>query len=314
MDSLFIGIDVSKARLDVFVRPTADSFSVANTQADVEALVARVLTLAPQWVVLEATGGYEAVAARVFATAGLPVAVVNPRQVRQFARATGKLAKTDPLDARLLAHFAEAIRPVPRALPDTKTEPLSQLLARRRQLVEMLVAERNRQRTATGLAREDGEATITFLETRLAKLDQQLTQEVETEPTWRGKAQVLRSVPGIGPVLTHTLLSELPELGTLTRKQVAALVGVAPFNRDRGQVQGRRHIHGGRGPLRAALYMATLSSLRCHDTMRGYYDQLIARGKPGLVALVACMRQLIVIVNAMVKAGTTGQRASPAEA
>lgn len=314
MPILFIGIDVSKARLDVFVRPTGETFSLSNARPDIQKLVQQLLALAPALIVLEATGGYEALAARALQEAGLSVAVVNPNAVRQFARATGKLAKTDPLDARVLAHFAEAIRPVPRPLPDAQTEELSQLVARRRQLVEMLVAERNRLRQTSGLAHQDVTATITFLEGRLARLDEQLAQQVKQKPDWQQKANLLASVPGVGPGLTHTLLAELPELGTLTAKQVAALAGVAPFNCDSGPRRGSRHIYGGRAALRAMLYMATMASLRCNPTIRSYYDQLVARGKPGLVAMVACMRKLLVIVNAMVKAHTPWRRASPAEA
>jgi transposase len=252
---------------------------------------------------MEATGGHECLAARTLALAGLPVAVVSPVRVKRLAQALGQRAKTDPLDARLLARFGEAVRPTPRPVPDAQAEEFSQLLARRRQLVRSIVAEGNRQRLATGVVREDIAVTIRFLERRLKRIDQAIMDRVARAPEWAARAELLRSVPGIGAAVCHTLLAGLPELGTLSHKQITALVGVAPYNRDSGKVRGARHIWGGRAEVRAILYMGVLASLKWNDTVKRHYERLVAAGKPGKVAMVACMRKLLVILNAMVRSG-----------
>jgi transposase len=249
--------------------------------------------------VLEATGGYEWAVAMSLKKAGLAVAVVNPRQVRSFARALGKLAKTDPIDAKLLAHFGEAVRPEAKPSPDQSSIELNQLVARRRQLVEMLVAERNRRLSASGAVQRDIEAILRFLEARLAKIDNEIQTMMDEHLEWSRKAQLLDTVPGVGSVLISTLLADLPELGSLTGKQAAALVGVAPFNNDSGTCRGRRRIWGGRSYLRSLLYMSVVSGLRWNYKIRDFYQHLLAAGKAPKVAIVACMRKLIIILNAM---------------
>lgn len=302
----FVGIDVSQATLDVAVRPDESDWQVPHTSAGIRRLVTRVKALAPTLVVLEATGGLELVVTAALATAGLPVVVVNPRQVRDFAKATGQLAKTDRIDAGILAHFGAAVRPQPRPLPDADTHALHALLARRRQLIEMLVAEHNRWRVATVPAvRAELTAHIAWLKARLTRLDADLAAAVEASPVWHGKASLLRSVPGVGPVLTTTLLASLPELGQLDRKQIAALVGVAPFPRDSGTLRGQRRVWGGRAPVRAALYMAALVGVRRNALLKTFYTRLRAKGKRPKVALTACMHKLLTILNAMLKHGTS---------
>jgi len=265
--------------------------------------VARLTPLVPTLIVLEATGGCEALVALELGTAKLPVAVVNPRQVRDFARATGQLAKTDRLDAAILAHFAEAIRPEPRPLPDELTRKLQALVTRRRQLQGMLVAERNRRRVAEESIRASLDEHIAWLRARVADLDGDLARELRTSPLWRAEAELLRSVKGVGPVLAATLIADLPELGTLDRHQIAALVGVAPLARDSGKRRGERHIWGGRGDVRAVLYMAALSAVRHNPPIQAFYDRLLAHGKPFKVAITACMRKLLVTLNAMKRDG-----------
>ena len=307
-EETFVGIDVAAAHLDVAVRP-GEAWRVANDEAGVAALAERLAALAPALVVLEATGGRELLAAGALAAAGLPVAVVNPRQVRDFARATGQLAKTDALDAQLLARFAAAVRPAPRPLPDAAAQELQAVLARRRQVVEMLVAERNRLGSAPRPVRADIAAHVAWLRRRLAALDAALAELIRASPVWRAKEDLLRSVPGVGPVLATTLLALLPELGALDRKQVAGLVGVAPLNRDSGAFRGKRAVWGGRAAVRAALYMATLVATRHNPAVRAFYRRLCAAGKPKKVALTACMRKLLTILNAMVRDGTGWQEA-----
>ena len=263
---VFVGIDVSKERLDVAVRPTGKMWQVSHDSLGIGEVMERLETLMPQLVVLEATGGVEMTLAGELAASGLHVAVVNPRQVRNFARATGKLAKTDALDAQVLAHFAEAMRPVSRPLPGSDTRELAALVARRRQLVEMITAEKNRFRTAARRIRPKVEEYIRWLEENLAELDRDLGDFIRSSPIWRDKAELLRSAPGVGPVLSMTLLSGLPELGTLNRGEIAALVGVAPFNRDSGTMRGKRKVWGGRPQVRAALYKAALLATRCSGT------------------------------------------------
>ncbi len=291
---LFVGIDVSKDRLDVAVRPTGEAWQVSHDSRGISRLVKRLGKLAPQLVVLEATGGMEMALAAELASSQLAIAVVNPRQARDFARAGGKLAKTDALDAH-------AMRPAPRPLPGPDAQELKALVARRRQLVEMITSERNRFKTATKRIRPTVQDHILWLEENLKGLDQDLGDFISSSPMWKDKDQLLRSTPGVGPVLSMTLLSDLPELGALNRGEIAALVGVAPFNRDSGALRGKRQVWGGRSQVRAALYMATLVATRYNPVMRDFYQRLCDAGKPKKVALTACMRKLLTILNVMVK-------------
>lgn len=297
---VFVGIDVSKAQLDLALRPEG-RFAAPNTEAGIAQVLTRLRALSPTLVVMEATGGLELPLTGALAAAGMPVVVVNPRQVRDFAKATGKLAKTDALDAQVLAQFAEVIRPEPRPLPDEQTQILAALLTRRRQLVEMLTAEKNRLASARLPIRKNLRAHITWLERALHQADTDLAEAIRKSPVWREKDEWLRSVPGVGPVLTTTLLANLPELGTLTPKQIAALVGVAPLNRDSGTLRGRRTVWGGRAQVRMALYMGAIVAARFNPVIRSFYQRLCAAGKAKKVALVACMRKLLVILNAMLK-------------
>lgn len=299
--SVFVGIDVSKARLDVALRPARTQFTVPYDDAGIATIVARLGPLSPVGIVLEATGGLEVLLSGALATAGLPVVVVNPRQVRDFARATGRLAKTDTLDAQILAQFAEAVRPARRPLPDANTQQLAALITRRRQLVEMLTAEKNRRGSAPCGMRDGIQTHIDWLAQHLTQLDQDLTTAVQASPIWREHDELLRSVPGIGPVVTRTLLAELPELGTMTRRQIAALVGVAPLNRDSGSFRGTRTIWGGRATVRAVLYMGALVAARHNPVLKAFYQRLRQAGKAPKVALTACMRKLLTMLNAMLK-------------
>jgi transposase len=305
MNEVWVGVDVSKHRLDVAVRPGDESWSQQNSQAGIKTLTRRLKKLSPQRIVLEATGGYEYELALRLSKAGLPVAVVNPRQVRDFARAVGKLAKTDPIDAKILSHFAEAVKPTCRPVKDPKLDELDQLVTRHRQLVEMIVAERNRRMSLRGDAQNDIDVTIRFLQGRLKQVDERLKMLIDKDPEWNRRAELLNTVPGVGPVLISSLIAELPELGTINRKQIASLVGVAPFNNDSGKSRGRRHIWGGRAHLRALLYMAIIAGLRFNPTIRAFYQHLRQAGKPAKVALVACMRKLLTQLNAMAKASQT---------
>lgn len=297
----FVGIDVSKAQLDVAVRPSGETWTVAHDEAGLSGLAARLHTLAPALIVVEATGGWEVALVGALAAALLPVAVVNPRQVRDFARSTGTLAKTDRLDAQSLAHFAEALRPQPRSLPNGQAQELSALLQRRRQLVEMLTAEKNRLPLAARRIRPQLQAHIAWLQQQIAQFDDDLRELVRSSPLWRDKEDLLRSAPGVGPVLATTLVAALPELGTLTRQQIAALVGVAPLNRDSGTLRGRRTVWGGRAQVRTVLYMSTLVAVRHNPVLAVFYQRLRAAGKAPKVALTACMRKLLTILNAMLK-------------
>jgi transposase len=299
----YVGIDVAKGRLDLAMRPTGDHWHVANDATGIAQLVTRLDELRPALIALEATGGYERAVASALAGAGLPVAVVNPRQVRDFAKATGKLAKTDALDAGALAHFAEAVRPAPRTAPREQDQALAAVLARRRQVVTMLTAEQNRLHTAVAAVRDRIAAHIAWLEEELATLDGELARAIDADPSWRERDALLRSVPGVGPVLATTLLAELPELGGLSRHQVAALVGVAPLNRDSGTLRGKRTVWGGRARLRAVLYMGALVATRHNPQLRDFYARLCAAGKPKKVALTACMRKLLTILNAVLRHG-----------
>jgi transposase len=298
---IFVGIDVSKARLDVAMRPSSARESVPNEEASIGALVERLRAIQPTLIVLEATGGVERQVVRALAAAELPVIVVNPRQVRDFAKATGQLAKTDRIDADILARFGEAVRPALRPLPDASTEELRALIARRRQITEMIVAERNRLSGAPRPLRQRIKAHVRWLEAELERVDTELDQSIRQSPIWREQEELLKSVPGIGPVISRTLLAELPELGTLNRREIAALVGVAPFNCDSGTLRGRRVIWGGRACVRAALYMAALVASRRNPVIRDFYRRLRTAGKMPKVALVACMRKLLTILNAMLK-------------
>jgi transposase len=303
----FVGIDVAQAHLDVAVRPRGDAWRVAHDDTGIGALVERLRALGPALVVLEATGGLEGPLAGALAAAGLPAAIVNPRQVRDFARATGRLAKTDRLDAAVLAHFAQAVRPPVRPLPAATEQALRGLVARRRQLLEMLVAERNRRRTVLPQLRAELDEHIAWLERRLQQLDRELGEALRASPLWRAQEDLLRSVKGVGPVLSATLLTELPELGRLDRRQIAALVGVAPLSRDSGTWRGKRTCWGGRAAVREALYMAALVASRFNPVLRAVYQRLLARGKPKKVALVACMRKLLILLNAILAHRTPWQ-------
>jgi transposase len=302
MDSeVMVGIDVSKARLDVAVLPSTEAFSRDNNSEGIGQLIKRLMQLAPTLVVLEASGGVEIALVGELAAAALPVAVVNPRQVRDFARATGKLAKTDALDALVLARFADKLRPEVRPLPDQESRNLHALIARRRQLIEMLVAEENRLSNAPKVLHRQLRGHIDFLRKQLHRLDTELEQQLRNSPLWREKENLLRGVPGVGPVLCTTLIADLPELGALSRHQIAALVGVAPLNRDSGTLRGRRTIWGGRASVRSALYMGTLAAVRFNPLLKAFYLRLRAAGKPPKLALTACMRKLLTILNAMLK-------------
>jgi transposase len=303
----YVGVDVSKARLDVALLPMGGSFVVANDEEGLDELLGRLEGLHPALVVLEASGGFErpvaaALAAAGIAAAGIAVAVVNPRRTRDFARATGKLAKTDALDAKALARFAEAVRPTPKTPPDEEAREFSAVLARRRQIIQMMTAEKNRLGATTSKAvKRRIEAHLRWLEKELARTDGDLDETIEGSPTFEANEVLLRRVPGVGPVLCRTLLAELPELGSLSPKQICALGGVAPLNRDSGTSRGRRTVRGGRGRVRQALYMGALIATRHNPQIEEFYERLLATGKPKKVALVACMRKLLVILNALIR-------------
>jgi len=306
--SEFIGIDVSKATLDVLAHASGWRVRVENSEEGLKQLCEQLTGLAPELVVMEATGGYERLCAAALAHAGLPVAVVNARQVRAFALATGVLAKSDAVDARVLAHFAATVRPAVRPLPDGQRAALDELMGRRRQLVGMLVMEKNRLAQArTARVRRDIQSLVTILEKRIRGCDGELQHLIQASPIWREQEDLLRSFQGIGPVSARTLVVELPELGTLNRKQIAALAGVAPIARDSGARHGRRSIAGGRGQVRAIVYMATVTAMRVNPQIRAFYERLRRAGKPFKVAIVACMRKLLTILNAMVRTHTRWQ-------
>lgn len=308
----FIGIDVAKRQLDVAERASGARWTTANDGVGIAGLVERLRAAGPvALIVLEATGGYEMPLVAALTAAQLPVVVVNPRQVRDFARAVGKLAKTDTIDAAVLAHFADAVRPEPRAVPDELTQELQGWLTRRRQLLEMVLAEEQRLALARGAIRPQIQHHVEWLRAQLREVDTALQTGIRNSPAWREPENLLRSTPGVGPVLATTLLADLPELGRLNRRQIAALVGVAPLNWDSGQQRGTRHIWGGRAPVRTALYMATLSAVRCNPIIRTFFERLSAAGKPRKVALIACMRKLLVILNAMMQR-RVGWRPAPA--
>jgi transposase len=302
MHGSFVGIDVASNRLDVHVRPSGDRFTLPNEETGQRELVTRLQQLAPGLIVLEATGGYELSVTAALANAGLPVVVANPRQIRDFARATGKLAKTDTLDAEAIARFAEGVQPPVRPLPTAQAQALGELITRRRQLLDMLLAEQNRHgQVGDRRLRQRIAAHITWLRQALTETDRDLDDAIRSSPIWRDKDDLLRSVPGVGDVTAHTLIAEVPELGSLGRRQIAALIGVAPLNRDSGTLRGRRMIAGGRPQVRRVLYMAALVAIRHNPAIAAFYARLTAAGRPKKVALVAAMRKLLTILNAILR-------------
>ena len=305
--NVFIGVDVSKNSLDVAVGPCGESMRFANSEDGIALLADFIKPLAPTLVLFEATGGWEMNAVRHLAAKRLPLVVINPRQVRDFAKATGQLAKTDAIDARILARFAEAVRPEVRPLKPLELQKLEALNNRRRQIVEMITIERNRLVTAPEWIRPDIEELIAILKKRLAAINGDLNQLIRKSPLWREKDKILQSVPGVGPVMAMTLLADLPELGALNRKQISALVGVAPLNCDSGTYKGKRRIWGGRAAIRSVLYMCALTAIRCNPVIREFYQRLRRAGKLPKVAITACMRKILVILNAMMKSGTCWQ-------
>ena len=299
MERIFVGIDVAKDRLDVHMRPSGEAFAVARDGKGLEDLTARLRAAGAALVVLEATGGYETTVAAALCAAGLPLAVVNPRQIRDFARSTGKLAKTD---AQAIAHFAEAIHPQPRPVPDDQARALGELVARRRQIVEMMTAERNRRkRLASRRMTRSVDRVLATLQRELSDLDTEIGDAIRKTPAWRQAEDLLKTVPGVGDVTARTLIADLPELGTLDRRKIAAPVGVAPFNRDSGRMRGRRTVWGGRAQVRATLYMAALVATKHNPTLKPFYQRLVEAGKPKKLALVAVMRKLLTILNAILR-------------
>ena len=300
-----VGIDVSKRTLDVCLLPegarTGESFVFSNDQEGIDELLGCLEGASPKLVVLEATGRYERLCATSIAARGIPVAIVNPRQARDFAKAIGRLAKTDRIDAFVLARFAASVGPSPSAIPDEEAQALQHILARRRQVLEMLVAEKNRLQVAPRTLHKRIRAHIEWLEKELSRTDGDLEEAIEASVAFKENEALLKSVPGVGPVLARTLLAELPELGKITHKRLCALVGVAPFNRDSGQGRGKREVWGGRAPVRAALYMGALVAARYNPTIKEFYERLVAAGKPKKVALVACMRKLLSLLNALMR-------------
>jgi transposase len=297
----FVGIDVSKDTLDVCAYPTQDTFRVPNSPDGLGELIKRLKPIEPQLIVFEATGGYETLAVSSLAVAGLPVVVVNPRQIRDFAKSIGRLAKTDVIDAGVIARFASAVRPELRPLKDSPSQELTGLVTRRRQIVDMIVAETNRLNAATRRNRRDIQAHIRWLQKRQDQIDDEIKRNIKNSPLWRTTDQILQSASGVGPATSAMLISCVPELGQLNRKKIACLIGVAPLNRDSGRFKGRRMIWGGRAQVRAVLYMSTLSAIRFNPIIRQFYQRLKEAGKCFKVAMVACMRKLLVILNAMVR-------------
>ncbi len=300
VNKVYVGIDVSKDKVDVALRPGEETWTVTQDEASLEELVMTIKDIKPELVVLEATGGYETRVAAMIAVAGIPVSVVNPRQVRDFAKSTGKLAKTDRLDAQAIAHFAEAIKPEVRYLADEESREIAAMMSRRRQLVEMMVAEKNRLHTCHPNLTTEIKEHLEWMEQRLKALEEEIQKRIQKTDIWHKKDDLLRTVPGIGKVVSSTLLAELPELGKVNRKKIAALVGVAPLNRDSGKYKGRRGVWGGRAAVRSALYMATLSAIRFNPVIKTYYEKLLERGKLKSVALTACMHKLLTIINTMI--------------
>jgi transposase len=303
--SSFVGIDVSKDLLDIKIRPDGPAWQIQHNQVGIEDLIQRLRPFSISLIVLEATGGLQVRLAAQLAAAGLPVVVANPRQIRDFARSVGRLAKTDKLDADSIAQFAEAVKPSVRPLPDEQSQAFAELLARRRQLVDLRRAEGNRlERAQSPKVRKSIKAILVALDKQLTDIDDDLDRGVRESPIWREKDDLLQGVPGIGSVTSRTLVGDLPELGSLNHKQIASLVGLAPFNRDSGTMRGKRAIWGGRSHVRSALYMATVAAVRCNPVIRSFYQRLIAKGKPSKLALTACMRKLLTILNAILRSKT----------
>lgn len=300
---VWVGIDVAKDQLDIALGGDGESWSVSNDEAGIQTLLASLRALPCRLIALEATGGFEVAAVSALAAAGLPVVVVNPRQVRNFARATGQLAKTDRLDARMLALFAERVQPPVRALPTEEARLLESLMTRRRQITEMIVAEHNRQGFAPPALKKRIEKHIEWLRRELNGVDADLTRTIQASPVWRAREELFRGVPGIGPVISRTLLADLPELGSLNRKQIAALVGIAPLARDSGKLKGKRMVFGGRATVRSALYMAAIVGSRRNPVIRAFYTRLRDQGKPPKLALIACAHKLLTILNSMARTG-----------
>ena len=298
---IFVGVDVSKAWLDVAVHETAEVSRVSNEDGGIASLVKRLKKLKPTLIVLEPTGGFEMLVVAELSHAGLPVVVVNAKRVRDFARATGQNAKTDKLDAKVLAHFADAIRPALRNLKSDEEEQLTALLTRRKQILDMLTVEKNRLVTVREKMRTDIEFHIQWLSNNLKELDKEIEGFVKGSPAWKEKDELLQSVPGVGPVTSATMLGMLPELGKLNRREIAALVGVAPVNKDSGKKQGRRRVYGGRAEVRSVLYMAALAAKKFNPVIRKFYERLLKQGKEKKVALTACIRKLLVILNAILR-------------
>jgi transposase len=310
MDTIAVGIDVSKDRLDIAIRPSGEAFAIERNAAALELLIARLREVSPEIVALEASGGYETVVTAALAAAGLPVVVVNPAQIRAFAKAIGQRAKTDPIDAAVIAHFAEATKPELRPLPDEATRLLGDLVARRRQILEMLGAERQREKRITiPRLRKSIARLIKVLEKELASVDDDIDDAVRNSPAWREKEDLMVSVTGIGRVITRTLLAELPELGQCNRKKIAALAGLAPFTRQSGQWRGRSFIGGGRPAVRAALFMGAMVAKKHNPILKAFFDRLVAAGKPKMVALIAVARKLLTILNAILRDNRSWQSA-----
>ena len=300
---IFVGVDVSKAQLDVAATGSDETWHVVNTPKGIAQLVQRLREIGPELVVMEATGGFEVPAAVALAAAEIPVVIANPRQVRDFARSTGQLAKTDAIDAHMLKLFAERVRPQVRALPDEEARALDAIVGRRRQIIDMITAEKNRLGFAQPAVRKGINKHIRWLERQLADVDSDLDARIRMSPVWHATSDLMLGVKGVGPNLSRTLIAELPELGRLSHKQIAALVGVAPLNRDSGTFRGKRSVWGGRASVRSALYMSILSATKWNPVIRVFYQRLLAQGKPPKVAMVACMRKLLTILNAMVRDG-----------
>lgn len=302
MEAVFVGIDVSKDRLDVHVRPSGEDFAVGRDGKGLAELVRRLAGLKPHLVAVEATGGYETIVAGAVGGAGLALAVVNPAQVRQFARALGKRAKTDPIDAAVIAHFAEAVKPEPRLVAGEQAQLLADLVARRRQIVEMIGAERQREKRAFNRrVKKSIQRLIAALEKELNSVDTDIDDLIRSSPVWREKEDLLASVPGIGSTTARTLMAELPELGALDRKSIAALAGVAPYTRQSGQWRGKSMIGGGRAPVRSALFICAMVGVRHNPLLKAFYQRLLGAGKPKMVALIAAARKLLTILNAILR-------------
>lgn len=305
MSECFAGIDVSKATLDVVMRPSDEHWTVNNDEKGFAEIIEHLKEV--KLVVLEATGGLQVAVTAALLNAGIPVVAVNPRQIHDFAKAIGVLAKTDHVDAKVIARFAETVRPQVRSIKDEEMQQLEAIVVRRRQLSSMLTEEKNRLHMASKQIKKKIEEHIEWLQKRLHEIDKEMDGLIKNSPAWREKQELLNSVPGVGPVLTATFLSELPELGTLDRRKIAALVGVAPFNRDSGKFKGTRSVWGGRAAVRAVLYMSTLSAMRFNPAIKEFYQRLLASGKKPKLAITACMRKLLTIINSIVKTGSPWQ-------